>query len=454
MAGTRSSTRNTTEKSSPVKETTVGTKRKPEAEPSPKRDRKAPKKQATLEETLNAKKKDGHSEMKDADVSEETSEAKDASEEVKGDDKDATTTSTTNGNAAKTSTTTDDAKDEAADDVAAKTTATDDDAKPESNGNTKPESNGNTKPVDTGDGAIEQSSQREKQVPSNILEKGIIYFFTRNRVGVEDADSVGDLQRTFFVLRPLPIGAKLGDGAIPDLENNRLFALPKKVFPKSHNDRFMAFVEKSKTTLQDLKDNFFQGSQYETKTQGTRHVDPVTPVAEGVYAITRTEDATSHRTLHSLLTALRSLHKYFNNCITDLSQVVYATTIPREMGEMQQDLGIKDKGSFIISVKNPERSGPAAASLPQKPGFPKEIIEEFRGLAWSEVKPQYLDYEYCQILLIGEHLDEGVVPTTKDKKHDKETPQEELEKLEHEDELRVKHLQGKIATSSKVTVSD
>jgi hypothetical protein len=66
-------------------------------------------------------------------------------------------------------------------------------------------------------------------------------------------------------------------------------------------------------------------------------------------------------------------------------------------------------------------------------------------LAWSEVKPKYLDYEYCQILLIGERLEQGVQPTKKDQKHDKETPQEELEKLEHEDELRVQHLHGKLA---------
>jgi hypothetical protein len=63
-------------------------------------------------------------------------------------------------------------------------------------------------------------------------------------------------------------------------------------------------------------------------------------------------------------------------------------------------------------------------------------------LAWVEVKPKYLDYEYCQILLIGEKMEAGVEPTTKDQKHDKETPQEEIEKLEHEDELRVEHLHG------------
>jgi hypothetical protein len=89
-----------------------------------------------------------------------------------------------------------------------------------------------------------------------------------------------------------------------------------------------------------------KGSEYETKTQGTRQVDPVTPVAEGVYAITRTEDRTTH--------------------------LIYSTTIPSDLGEIQEDLGIKDQGSFVISVKNPERSGPASASLPQKPDFSKE----------------------------------------------------------------------------------
>lgn len=197
-----------------------------------------------------------------------------------------------------------------------------------------------------GEGAVEESSQRAKQMPSNILEKGVIYFFTRNRVGIEDSESVGDLQRTFFVLRPMPSGAKLGDGALADDNNIRLFALPKKVFPKSHNDRFMAFVEKANTSIKELKESFFGADEYETKTQGSRRTEPVAPVAEGVYAITRTEDRTCH--------------------------LVYSTTIPSELGGVQEDLGIKDQGSFIMSVKNPERSGPAQAQLPQKPDFPKE----------------------------------------------------------------------------------
>ncbi len=75
----------------------------------------------------------------------------------------------------------------------------------------------------------------------------------------------------------------------------------------------------------------------------------------------------------------------------------------------------------------------------------KRIIDRFRNLAWSEVKPEHLNYPYCQILLIGEDIEKAVEPTKKDQKHDKETPKEELEKLEHEDELRVEHLNGQFA---------
>lgn len=414
MAGTRSSTRSGNNASSPSKnDAAAGTKRKPDtdADVSSERDSKVPKNQPTIDSMLESDKNDEDSEMKEAaedvvedaknDDTEKELNSTDPPAEVKeesqnGDDANGTSKDT---NETQTSSKADDGADKSAD--ASKTEATE-------------------------EGAIEKSSQREKQMPSNILEKGVIYFFTRNRVSVDEAESVGDLQRTFFVLRPLPTGAKLGDGTIQDSKNNRLFALPKKVFPKSHNDRFMAFVEKANTTVQDLKENFFKGGDYDTKTQGTQHTDPVTPVAEGVYMLTRTEDATTH--------------------------LVYSTTIPSELGEVQSDLGIKDQGSFIISVKNPERSGPASAALQQKPDFSKEIIEEFRGLAWSEVKPKYLDHEYCQILLIGEDSGKGVEPTTKNTKHDKETPQEEIDQLEHEDELRVEHLHGKSNTPPSIVL--
>ncbi|EUC39162.1 hypothetical protein COCCADRAFT_21580 [Bipolaris zeicola 26-R-13] len=411
LTATRSSPHNPSNMSSPTKssDTAAGTKRKHDVEPSPKRETKAAKKQTTIEETMGSgKEKD--EEMKDASDDGETVTQTDKSEEkfdedlVDASDEQALS----NGDDTKPSDTEKQGDNDSKTESKAPTTTRDEQ---ENDSHDTPK-----EPVTNGEGAIEESSQREKQVPSNILEKGVIYFFTRNRVGIEESESVGDLQRTFFVLRPMPVGAKLGGGALADNNNNRLFALPKKIFPKSHNDRFMAFVEKANVTIKELKKDFFGAEEYNTKTQGSRRIEPVAPVAEGVYAITRTEDRTCH--------------------------LVYSTTIPSELGEVQDDLGIKDQGSFIISVKNPERSGPAQAQLPQKPNFPQEFIEEFRGLAWVEAKPKYLDYEYCQILLIGEKLESGVKPTTKDQKHDKETPLEEIEKLEHEDELRVEHLHG------------
>jgi hypothetical protein len=316
MPGTRSSTNKPSDMSSPAKssDAAAGSKRKHEVEPSPKRETKAAKKQTTIEETMETGKEKGDEVMDDEVKDEDLMDASDA----------------------QASSNSDNTKPSGAEHQREK----DSDAASEAHTTTQ------DKQEDDSGSAVKESSQREKQVPSNILEKGVIYFFTRNRVGIEESESVGDLQRTFFVLRPMPVGAKLGDGTLADNNNNRLFALPKKVFPKSHNDRFMAFVEKANVTIKELKESFFGAEEYNTKTQGSRRVEPVAPVAEGVYAITRTEDRTCH--------------------------LVYSTTIPSELGEVQDDLGIKDQGSFIISVKNPERSGPAQAQLPQKPDFPQE----------------------------------------------------------------------------------
>lgn len=72
-------------------------------------------------------------------------------------------------------------------------------------------------------------------------------------------------------------------------------------------------------------------------------------------------------------------------------------------------------------------------------------MDDFRGRGWMPAEPKHLDYANAQILLIGEGTDSShaLEATAKDEKSDeKETPQEEIEKLEHEDELRVEHLKG------------
>lgn len=61
------------------------------------------------------------------------------------------------------------------------------------------------------------------------------------------------------------------------------------------------------------------------------------------------------------------------------------------------------------------------------------------------LQPKLLDYVNTQFLVIG-NSDNDLTKATEqqavDAKHDKDTPLEEMEKLEHEDELRVEHLKG------------
>jgi hypothetical protein len=292
----------------------------------------------------------------------------------------------------------------------------------EANGHTEEtEQNGTTK---TGD-AIEEDQTREEAQPSNILEKGIIYFFTRGRVGTDNPDSVQDLQRSFMVMHPLPAGAKITDGTVQEMNNLRLLALPKKVWPKGPNDKFMSFVEKAGTSMAELKDDFFKGSEYSTKTTGTNHTPNVSLVGEGVYAFTNTGGGRG------------------------AAHLVYMLTVPSSLGEVQQDIGLKEKGSFVISLKNPEAPGPANASLPQKPDWPKEFIEEFGGRGWMPAEPKHLNYANAQILMIGEDFEssDNLEAKPKDEKDEsKEVPEEELKKLEGEEEERIEHMKGEFAS--------
>lgn len=191
---------------------------------------------------------------------------------------------------------------------------------------------------------IKRSDERQESLPSNILEKGLVYFFFRSRVSVEDPESVKDVARTFIVLRPVLLDAELGKGPIPDEDNCRLLVLPKKQLPSSSRERYMGFVEKAGVSLKTIKESF-RGSEYDTKTRGHQEVPSATPFAEGVYAITST-DRTSH--------------------------LAYILTLPQELSEVQSDLGLSKQGSFIVSVKSPKFSGPASARLPKSPEYPQE----------------------------------------------------------------------------------
>ncbi|KAI8217496.1 hypothetical protein K4K54_011593 [Colletotrichum sp. SAR 10_86] len=254
----------------------------------------------------------------------------------------------------------------------------------------------------------------DKKVPSNVLEKGIIYFFIRARVNLDEAEEVDDIARSYLILRPIAPDSKLGDGPIGDAGNTRLIALPKKVFPESGRDRFMMFVEKAGASFAELKEQFLSGDQNETKA-GTSQVPAATPVGEGVYVITTTGRE---------------------------SHLAYMLTLPSNIGEVQEELGLKEQGSFILSTKNPNKSGPANASLPENPDYPEKINKEFRDLRWMPTKPEHLDYANAQILLIGESsgIKKATEPRKKDVKEGNEEPEKILEQIEDEDTKRMENL--------------
>lgn len=138
-------------------------------------------------------------------------------------------------------------------------------------------------------------------------------------------------------------------------------------------------------------------------TYRTRHVPPITPFAEGVYAIV----SQSQR-----------------------SHLVYQITYP-EIGEVQKEFGLHKRGSYIVSARNPKFPGPSNLPLRHPPMYSESIQKKFRGLRWIPLTPELLDYNNTQLLLIGEGL--GVMRKEEDSGSDDQgggmSVEGEIEKL-------------------------
>ncbi|CAG7961081.1 unnamed protein product [Penicillium nalgiovense] len=269
------------------------------------------------------------------------------------------------------------------------------------------------------EGGLRKSEERESVVSSNILEKGFIYFFFRPRVNIEEPQDIGDVSRSFFVLRPTVLGAEFdeGQGPVDKDAKCRLMILPKKKYPTSPKERDMGFVEKAGQTMQELHEKFITGKTYETSTRGERHVEEARPYAEGVYAITSTPRA---------------------------SHLAYILTIPTELGDVQDDFGLQERGSWIVQSKSPKFAGPPVGRLPKDPEYPPEVLDKFSDLRWVPLQPEFLDYPNSQFLMIGEaqnDLGKAAFAMGGKQQHEEE-PGQELEKLEDENEHRVDSLKG------------
>ncbi|KAG6030789.1 hypothetical protein E4U41_007763 [Claviceps citrina] len=236
-------------------------------------------------------------------------------------------------------------------------------------------------------GKKSKGSKDSKTGPT-VLEKGILYFFVRARVDTDGPpEAISDVARSYLVLHPLSRAGhpeeeeEKKEAPLPASARSRLIALPKKVLPASAKDRFLAFVEKADASLEDLREGLLRGEDYETKTAGRRHRPGAVAVGEGVYVLSWTG---------------RESH---------LSYVV--TVVPGQMGGLRRALRLGDRGSFIISSRNPGFEAPGGARLPEGPDFPKSVLDKFNNLRWAPTQPEFMDYPKAQILLIGDQTGFG-----------------------------------------------
>jgi hypothetical protein len=199
-----------------------------------------------------------------------------------------------------------------------------------------------------------------------VLERGNIYFVYRPRVEENSAAGLEDVQRFFVILSP------------SGKDRHRLIVIGRKKLPEieDQHEKNWGFVQKVGRDAHEVEDELDRAT-YDTKTRGERHLAPARPAGEGVYAIVRHEDHT---------------------------HLAFALELPAKPGEVQEELNIPAQGSYIITIKNPQRPAPPGLGLPPeaKPEFPEHLRLRFAGRRFVPVDPpEFLDHEGGELVLIG-----------------------------------------------------
>lgn len=191
----------------------------------------------------------------------------------------------------------------------------------------------------------QDSQKRDPTHSFQTLEKGIIYFFYRSRVDSSGTYGLEDVARSFIVLRPTPreTATSFHGGSITLGKTFRVLVVPKKVLPSSSRTKEMGFVEKAGINLKELQETLITELHYDTKTHGPRTVPEARMYAKGVYSITSTQHG---------------------------SYLAYILTDPRNIGSVQENFGLRERGKWLVQSKNPEVVSPPSVSLTDKPKYP------------------------------------------------------------------------------------
>jgi hypothetical protein len=196
------------------------------------------------------------------------------------------------------------------------------------------------------------------------LERGTIAFFYRPRVEEHEPRSVADLQRLYVLLAPRDRG-KL-----------RLIVIGRKVLPEPKargHQRFWGFVEAVAAKPEAMADAL-KAQVYETKTRGTRHLPAARPAASGAYRLLRHGD-----------------HVH----------LAYALARPERPGEVQRALHLEHEASYILAVANPQRPPRPGVPRSKDVHLPKRLLAKFRGRAFIDAEPDFLDHEGADLLWIA-----------------------------------------------------
>jgi hypothetical protein len=222
------------------------------------------------------------------------------------------------------------------------------------------------------------ADDEDDQSFGNVLERGAVRFLYRPKVGEEyeeagKDESLDDVQRFYMVLAPR--GRSL----------YRLLVIGRKRLPDvDDHERNWGFVE----AISDSESGLEQGLQektYETKTRGERVVPAARSVGDGRYVIAELEGSL---------------------------RFVYKLREPRKTNAVQRAFNIAPEAAFVISIKNPDKSSPPGAGLPEheEADYPKSLQKSFRGRRFAD-EVKLLDYEGAEFILVG--TSENPMPSTK-----------------------------------------
>lgn len=211
---------------------------------------------------------------------------------------------------------------------------------------------------------------RDRQENLEILEEGNIYFCYRPKVDRDHVEGLDDVGQFYFVLSPH--GKK----------KYRLIAIGQKRLPhpEDSGENCWCFVESVSEDAREIERGL-RRETYQTKTRGEREKSAVRAVGEGIYEIVRHLDRT---------------------------HLIYALELPESTGSAQKAFRIESEASYIISIKNPEKSSPQGTGLEaeQKADLPKPLQDRFEDKRFIPAKPpEFLDYRETELILIAASAD-------------------------------------------------